>query len=210
MIPLSLFDFQETPYVNFGALFQEIKRHNVPDPNAMTLATVSSRNQPTARVVLFKGFYGEGWGFFTNYQGRKATELAHNSQVGANFFWAQMAVQVRIDGFVEKLTREQNEEYFDSRPRLSQLGAWASDQSKELTSRDEIENKLKEVESKFDGKDIPCPPHWGGFRILAREIEFWFGVEGRLHHRYVYSRQSKESFFEDPAQIQWKRWMKNP
>lgn len=194
------FDFKKDPFENFLNLYKEAQIKGIPEANAMSLATVNQENKPSVRIVLYKGIIRGGFSFFTNYDGRKARDMDANRNVSANFFWPHLDRQVRIEGYVEKLTREESEAYFATRARLSQLGAWASNQSEAIESFEAFQNKLNSIEEKFRGQKIPCPPHWGGYRIEANEIEFWFGQDGRLHKRYIYQRQGSA----------WKQFLRSP
>ena len=194
------FDFGRDPLAHFQDDLREAEEKGLPEPTGMTLATVSSQGQPTCRTVLFKGLYQNGLTFYTNYEGRKAQELATQPKASANFWWPQLEKQVRFDGVVEKLPRDVSEAYFATRPRLSQLGAWASHQSSEISDWETLKQRLEEVQKKFEGKTVPCPPHWGGYVLRPHEVEFWIGHEGRLHERYVYQRQGEG----------WKTFMRSP
>lgn len=173
---------------HFHRLYEAAVNKKVNEPHAMTLATVDSQGQPSARIVYYKGTIRGGLSFYTNYHGQKAREIELNPKICVNFFWAELAEQVRISGKVEKLSRAENEAYFKTRARLSQIGAWASHQSDEIPSYDYFQNKVHEFEKKFDGQDVPCPPFWGGYVLVPQEFEFWFGHNGRLHERYIYQR----------------------
>lgn len=194
------FDFKSDPIENFLKLYKAAQIKGVPDANAMALATVNNENQPSVRIVLFKGISDGGFSFFTNYDGRKAHDIKTNNKVSANFFWPHLDQQIRIEGQVEKLSRVESEKYFSTRPRLSQIGAWASHQSEKIDSFEVLKKKLEQLESDYKGKEIPCPPHWGGYRITPSEIEFWFGKLGRLHERYVYQKNAAgwEKFLRSP------------
>jgi pyridoxamine 5'-phosphate oxidase len=182
------FDVSLDPFQHLDNWVKEAKEAGIVDPNAMTLATVKDQ-QPTNRVVLYKGLLRGGLSFYTNYEGRKGQELSANPKCCVNFFWNTLHKQVRVEGVAEKLTRAESEAYFKTRARLSQLGAWASLQSKEVGSIKELEARLAEMEKKFAGKDVPCPPNWGGYHIIPSYFEFWIGHTGRLHERYCYERQ---------------------
>lgn len=186
-----MFDFGRDPLVHFQEFLREAESKGLPEPTGMSLATATPEGTPSVRTVLFKGFYQNGITFYTNFDGRKGKELAANPKVAASFWWPVLEKQVRFEGIVEKLPRDVSEAYFATRPRLSQLGAWTSNQSSEIPDMDFLQNKLKETEKKFEGKTIPCPPHWGGFVIIPHEIEFWIGRSGRLHERYVYQKQGE-------------------
>lgn len=194
------FDFKNDPIDNFLKLYKAAQIKGVPDANAMALATVNKENQPSIRIVLYKGISDGGFSFFTNYDGRKARDIESNSKVSANFFWPHLDQQIRIEGEAQKLSREESEEYFSTRPRLSQIGAWASHQSEKIESFAFFKLKLEKIEQKFKGMIVPCPPHWGGYRINPAEIEFWFGKAGRLHERYVYKKSATgwEKFLRSP------------
>ncbi len=194
------FDFKNDPIDNFLKLFKAAQIKGVPEANAMALATVNNENQPSVRIVLFKGMSDGGFSFFTNYDGRKARDIENNNKVSANFFWPHLDQQIRIEGVAEKTSREESEKYFSTRPRLSQLGAWTSKQSQKIESFAVFSKQFSEIENKFKTGVIPCPPHWGGYRIKPIEIEFWFGKSGRLHERYVYSK----------TQSGWERFLRSP
>lgn len=195
------FDFKKDPFENFLELLNEAQAKKVPDPNAMALATVNEKCEPSVRIVFYKGLIRRGFSFYTNYGGRKGKDLENNKAVATNFFWSELQQQVRIQGVVEKLTAEESDQYFASRARLSQIGAWASDQSEKIDSFENFQEKVSAVEKKYEGKVVPRPPHWGGYHILPQEIEFWFGRTGRLHERYVYQKQN------DGA---WNRFLRSP
>lgn len=195
------FDFKADPLDLFLKEFQAAQAAGLHEPHAMSLATVTSTGQPRVRTVLFKGFSEGGFRFFTNYESDKGKELSVG-RAALLFHWNTLERQVRIEGRVEKTSRQESEEYFNSRPRASQLGAWSSEQSREIESFDWLEKRFLNFEAQFAGKDIPCPPHWGGFRVIPFEIEFWFGRPGRMHERYVFSRLNEN----DP----WRRSMRSP
>lgn len=185
---MSGFNFDLDPIKNFVSWLDEAVEQKMPDPNAMALATVSKDNKPSVRTVFYKGMIRDGFSFYTNYNGRKALDIGHNPNVCVNFFWSQLERQIRISGKAVKATREESEAYFKTRARVSQLGAWASNQSHRLMSLEIIANRFKELEAQYAGKEIPCPPHWGGFIIVPESIEFWYGRQGRMHERYLYTR----------------------
>ena len=175
----------------FDDLFAQAQALGFPDPNAMTVATADADGRPSARMALLKGHDERGFVFYTNLESRKGCELAANPQAALLFFWKAMGedgVQVRIEGAVEPVSAEEADAYFASRPRDSQLGAWASDQSRTLDSREAFDARFDEAKARFDGSDVPRPPHWGGFRVVPRVIEFWYGARYRLHVRHVYER----------------------
>jgi len=157
-------------------------------PESMTLATATPDGVPSARMMLLKGVDQRGFVFFTNYESRKGRELLANRQAALVFHWAVLLRQVRVEGTVERLTHGESEAYFQTRPRGSRIGAWASRQSAELSSRAELDGRVKEYEGKFAGQDVPLPPFWGGVRLTAAAIEFWQGRINRLHDRIRYAR----------------------
>lgn len=190
------FDFKKDPFLHFEDLFKEAKSKVPKDPNAMSLATVSKSGFPSVRTVLLKGIVRGGFAFYTNYHGPKSKDLLETKKAALLFYWPVMDTQVRIEGLVEKLTRQESEQYFATRPRLSQLGAWASDQSRKIKSHEELEAKVAEFDKKFMGQEVPCPENWGGFHVLPLKFEFWFGRSGRLHERYVFERKDLKSAWE--------------
>jgi pyridoxamine 5'-phosphate oxidase len=163
--------------------------HEPEDANAMTLATATPDGQPAARIVLLKGADARGFVFYTNTESRKGEELAANAQAALLFHWKPQGRQVRIEGRVEHVSDPEADAYYASRARISRLGAWASDQSRPLGERAELERRLAAYEAKYPGDDIPRPPHWSGYRIVPRRIEFWQSMPFRLHDRTVYTRR---------------------
>ncbi|WP_341501388.1 pyridoxamine 5'-phosphate oxidase [Gallaecimonas sp. GXIMD4217] len=186
--PLDDAHLDADPISQFRHWFSEaVEANPAPDwnePNVMTLATVKPGGAVTSRILLLKGVDQRGFVFYTNYDSDKGRELAENPVAAMNFFWPHLARQVRIEGRVEKLPRAESEAYFASRPRGSQLGAWASPQSEVIESREQLEQDLAEVQERFAKADpIPCPPHWGGYVLRPEQVEFWAGRENRLHDR---------------------------
>jgi pyridoxamine 5'-phosphate oxidase len=167
-----------------------------PEPTAMTLATVTPEGDPAARVVLLKGLDERGLVFFTSYESDKGRQLETNARACACFFWVMLERQVRVTGTVAKVTREESEAYFRTRPRESRLGAWASKQSTVLSGRDELESRLAEMRARFGEEDIPCPPHWGGYRLTPDRMELWQGRPSRLHDRLRYRRNAESWLIE--------------
>jgi len=197
------FELQNDPLTEFLKIYNHAESQKLPDPHAMALATIGSDGKPSNRIVYYKGIVREGFSFYTNYGGRKAQDLEINSSVAATFFWSQFNWQFRIEGQAVKLTEEESTTYFLSRPRLSQIGAWASDQSQEIPNHQFFIDKVTALDRKFENESvIPLPPFWGGFHIIPLELEFWFGHPNRLHERYVFSRKT----FKSP----WTRWMRSP
>ncbi|MCK9209603.1 MAG: pyridoxamine 5'-phosphate oxidase [Ignavibacteriaceae bacterium] len=177
----------KNPIAQFKVWFDEAVLSKIEEPNAMTLATASNEGMPNARIVLLKEFDKKGFVFYTNYESQKGKELENNNAAVLLFFWKELVRQVRINGNVEKISHEESNEYFHSRPRESQIGAWTSNQSSEIPDRNFLENRFQTLQNEFDGKEIPLPPYWGGYRVLPFEIEFWQGRENRLHDRILYS-----------------------
>ena len=190
---LSENEVDKNPIAQFEKWMQEtISSGIVIEPNAMTLVTATSDGKPSARVVLLKSFDKEGFVFYTNYESRKAMELTENPNACIVFDWHVMERQVRIDGVVKKVTAEESDNYFYSRPEGSQLGAWISPQSTFIEGRQELEDRKLKIESQFKTKEITRPPHWGGFVLEPHTIEFWQGRQSRLHDRLIYLKIKEE------------------
>jgi pyridoxamine 5'-phosphate oxidase len=192
-VDYSLKEFDEThvladPIKQFSAWFQEALETDVNEPNAMTLATVKQDNTPSARVVLLKGFSESGFSFFTNYNSHKGQQLLHNPNVALVFCWLELQRQVRIEGKVSKLSKEESDDYFYSRPLSSQIGAIASPQSTVIEGRHVLEQIYNAVENKLNEKAPERPEHWGGFKVEPTLIEFWQGRSSRLHDRFEFVR----------------------
>jgi len=182
------------PINQFEQWFNEALTAKLHEPNAMTLATATTSGKPSARVVLLKGFNPAGFIFYTNYLSRKGKEITKNPQGALTFYWAELERQVRIEGTIEKLTKEASEKYFHSRPKGSQIGAVVSPQSQEIDSRDVLETKWNQLEVEFEGKDVPKPSFWGGYILNPQLVEFWQGRPSRLHDRILFKKTDKKTW----------------
>jgi len=181
-----------TALSTFADLLVQAKQSVDPEPTAMTVATVGRDGRPAARTVLLKGFDHRGFVFYTNFSSRKGRQLAANPQAALLFHWRHLreGVQVKIEGTVEPVSAEEADVYFASRPRGSQIGAWASLQSQPLASREQFNQRYADVEKQYEGAPVPRPSHWSGFRVVPERIEFWYGAQFRLHERQCYERSN--------------------
>lgn len=187
---LDFIELTTDPLDLFRRWWHEAIESEIDEANAMTLATVNLKGQPSARIVLLKGLHQDGFEFFTNYQSHKSKDMEDNPHVALLFFWKELERQVRIEGLVEKVSKERSEKYFQSRPRGSQVGAWSSPQTKVISDRSVIEDNIKSTEEKFAGLDpLPLPDHWGGYLVKPNHYEFWQGRPDRLHDRFRYRSQ---------------------
>lgn len=191
-------ELKAEPVAQFGEWFEQAVELGVHEPNAVTLATVGENGMPFQRTVLLKYFDEKGFVFFTNYESRKAKQMAANPKVSMLAPWVTLERQVIIQGSVEKVSTAESLKYFTTRPRESQLGAWVSNQSEVISSRKLLMQKLQEIKDKFKEGEIPLPSFWGGYRLVPEMVEFWQGGPARLHDRFLYTREG------DPPEADWK------
>ncbi len=187
-------EIERDPIRQFQLWFDEAIAAGWPMPDAMSLATVTPDGRPTARMVLLKQVDAEGFAFFTNYNSNKAKQLEINPYAALVFYWPQLERQVRVEGKVSKTPAEESAAYFKTRPRESQIGAWASPQSEVISAREVLEQRAHELAEQYCDREIDCPAHWGGFRLMPDRIEFWKGRVGRLHDRILYELQPDETW----------------
>jgi pyridoxamine 5'-phosphate oxidase len=185
-------DVAADPFEQFGRWWNDAIAAEVEEVNAMTLATASKDGIPSARIVLLKGYDEQGFVFFTNYESTKGKELMANPNAALVFFWRELERQVRIEGRVEKVSSEESDEYFHSRPEGSRIGAWSSPQSAIITNRTIIETNVTQYSKRFEGHEIPRPEHWGGYRVIPNKFEFWQGRSSRLHDRFQYKKDREQ------------------
>ena len=195
--PLLESDLDKNPFVQFGRWFDEARQKIRDLPEAMTVATCGTNGIVRARVCLLKGFDEHGFVFYTNYNSPKGSQITENPRVSLCFYWVTLDRQVRIEGCAVKTTEQESDAYFATRPRGSQIGAWASNQSTVIPGRGDLDRRFAELEANYRDRQIPRPPHWGGYRVIPVEIEFWQGRADRLHDRFVYRlREPKDWIIE--------------
>jgi pyridoxamine 5'-phosphate oxidase len=200
----TIFRPMHDPIDRFLQIFEQAKKldpRSFPDPNSMALATVRADGQPSVRIVLLKDVDSRGFTFYTNFEGRKGAELLAHPKAALCFHWPPLEVQVRVEGVVEKVTDEEADAYFATRSRGSQIGAWASLQSRPVENEGDLERRVAEYERKFDGVEIARPPFWSGFRVVPHTIEFWKNKPNRLHERHLYTKTTSGN---QDGGISWK------
>jgi pyridoxamine 5'-phosphate oxidase len=195
-----MIDFHKDPFEQFESLLKEAFAKQIPEANAMSVATVDQKGVPSVRIVYLKEVSQGGFVFYGNYNSHKGQDIDTNPNVCLNFHWPAIWQQVRVTGKAHKLSDAENDAYFATRARLSQIGAWASHQSSVIPDREWLARRVQEYEKQFDGQVVPRPPYWGGWRVIPTEIEFWFGLTGRLHDRFIFERKDGS----------WKTYLRSP
>lgn len=192
--PLQEDSVNANPFNQFSVWFEESVNAQLLDPYAMLISTVDEVGQPHSRVVYLRGISESGLVFYTNYNSEKGKNISSTNKIAANFFWGELERQIRVEGKVEKVTDEVSDLYFASRPRESQIGAWASNQSETINNREELEKQVEFFNNKFIGIEVPRPPHWGGYIIMPVKFEFWQGRPNRLHDRLIYTKVDNDNW----------------
>jgi pyridoxamine 5'-phosphate oxidase len=212
MATLSETEVGDDPLLFFQKWFNEAQQAGITEVNAMTLATANMWGLPSARIVLLKGLDEEGFIFFTNYESEKGRQMAEEDSVALLFFWKELERQVRIEGVVRKVSAQESDDYFHSRPKGSQISAVASPQSQVIEGRSTLEEKVKELEAQYANSEIPRPEHWGGYRVIPEKIEFWQGRNNRLHDRIVFYREPEVDNGEGvlPGYSAWEKFRLAP
>lgn len=209
---LSETEVGDDPLLFFQKWFSEAEASGITEVNAMTLATANMWGLPSARIVLLKGLDEEGFVFFTNYESEKGRQMAEEESVALLFFWKELERQVRIEGVVRKVSAQESDDYFHSRPKGSQISAAASPQSQVIEGRAILEEKVKELEAQYADSEIPRPEHWGGYRVIPEKVEFWQGRNNRLHDRIVFYREPETDNGEGelPGYSAWEKFRLAP
>ena len=182
----------ENPIKQYEKWFNEALKSNILDPYAACLSTVDKLGRPTSRILYIRDIVSDGFVFYTNYNSNKGSDISINNYASLNIFWGELERQIRIQGTISKVKGSVSDKYFNSRPRSSQIGAWASSQSQKIKDRSELESKIKFYERKFENKNVSRPPHWGGYCLLPTLLEFWQGRSSRLHDRIVYTKDNNQ------------------
>jgi pyridoxamine 5'-phosphate oxidase len=190
--PLDENSVDKNPIEQFQIWFEEAVNAQLLDPYAMSITTINMDGQPSTRIVYMRGIKEGGFIFYTNYHSKKGQSLKNNKFVSLNFFWGELERQIRIEGKVSKVSKDESDTYFAQRPRESQIGAWASNQSEKIKDRAELEKRVTYYSKKFKGIDVPRPPHWGGYLVSPTKIEFWQGRPNRLHDRIVFTKSGSD------------------
>lgn len=189
-------ELDSDPLIQFQIWFKEAQNHQLLEPNAMSLATANKSGQPSIRTVLLKKVTEQGFIFYTNYESRKGQDIEENPLAALLFTWIPLERQIRIEGKIRKVSREESEAYFGSRPKGSRIGAWASDQSKVIANREELEKRFHDAEARYEGPDVPAPDFWGGYELIATQFEFWQGRQNRMHDRLSFCLEDEKWVIE--------------